>query len=78
MADYDNLDVRLKGLYSEDGKTVASLYVAGVPDELVSSYAALMDKGVLSISNQIDDVDVVEFCTDSGKYRAGLQNGKII
>lgn len=77
LADYDNLDVRLKGLYSEGGKTVASLYVAGVPDELVSSYAALMDKGVLSISHQIDDVDVVEFCTDSGKYRAGVSPAEI-
>lgn len=72
LADYDDLDIRLEKLYSEKEKVIASVYVAGVPDELVSSYAALMDRGLLSVGGEIDDVDAVEFRTDSGKYRAAV------
>lgn len=73
LADYDDLGIRLKGLHQENGKMTASVYVSGVPDELVKAYASLMNEGILSVCDEIDDVEEIEFCTASGVYTAGIR-----
>ena len=67
-----DVDIWMKKLEVKEEKTVATLYVGNVCEELVAAYVRLLGDGILEISDRLVGIDELKVETESHTYTARI------
>lgn len=69
----DDLSVWMSAISINDrGEKSANIQVEGVPDDIVATYATLINDGKLSINEKIQDIRYINFDTGENSYHAEI------
>lgn len=72
-----DVDIWMKRLEVKEHKTIVTLHVGNVSEELVAAYAKLMDAGVLELSGRLNGIEELRFETDTRTYSAEIVPAKM-